>query len=206
MKRIIFYTLTTLTLAVTLTACGMLPHETTYSPKENIQAPTESPVSSTKNNDLARQQARQLLAKQDYIGTIKLIQAEIRKGIDEQVMGKEYLQAANSSLGQADTFMKQGHYPKAAMIFKTVQESYPQSLGLQKQVTASPMQLANKINLCTEKLMEEGLLAYRSGEFAIAINVWEQVLEFNPQHQAAQNSIQTTQLQISNLKTLDNKE
>ena len=183
-----------------------MPHETTYSTKESIQAPTEPPVPFAHKNDLARQQARQLLAKQDYIGVINLIQKEIRKGIDEQVMGKEYLQAANSSLGQADTFMKLGHYPKAALIFKTVQESYPQSLGLQKQVTASPMQLANKLNLCSEKLMEEGLVAYRSGEFAIAINVWEQVLEFNPQHQAAQSSIQTTQLQISNLKTLDNKE
>jgi tetratricopeptide (TPR) repeat protein len=189
-----------------LTACTTLPHETTALPKARIQAPTESTLPSAQKNDLARRQARQLLEKQDYIGAINLIQAEIRKGLDEQVMGEEYLQAANSSLGQADTFLKQGRYPKAALIFKTVQESYPQSLGLQKQVTASPMQLANKLNLCTEKLMEEGLVAYRSGEFAIAIVVWEQVLEFNPQHQAAQNSIQTTQLQISNLKSLDNKQ
>jgi len=128
-----------------------------------------------------------MLARQDYIGAIKPIQTENHKGVDEQVMGKEYLQAANSSLGQADIFMKQGRYPKAALIFKTVQESYPQNLGLQKQVTASPMQLANKLNLCTEKLMEEGLVAYRSGEFAIAIVAWEQVLEFNPQHQAAKS-------------------
>ena len=206
MKHIIFYTLTTLTLTVMLTACGTLPHETTYSPKQNTQTPTEASISSAQYSELARQHARQLLAKQDYLGAINLIQDEIRKGIDEQAMGKEYLQAANSSLAQADTFLKQGYYPKAALIFKTVQESYPQSLGLQKQVTASPMQLADKLNLCTEKLMEEGLVAYRSGEFAIAINVWEQVLGINPQHQVAQNSIQTTQLQITNLKTLHNRQ
>ena len=89
---------------------------------------------------------------------------------------------------------------------KTVQDSYPRSLELQQQVTATPAQIADKIDLCTEELMETGLVAYRTGELATAIDVWAQVLELNPQHQAAQNSIKTTQLQLSNLKSLDNKE
>jgi cytochrome c-type biogenesis protein CcmH/NrfG len=54
--------------------------------------------------------------------------------------------------------------------------------------------------------MEAGLVAYRSGEFAAAIDIWQQVLEFNPQHQAAKDSIQTTERQLVNLKALDSKE
>ncbi len=183
----------------------MLPHEGTDSPKKNIQALTESPDLSAQNNTLTRQQARQLLAKQNYISTINLIQDEIRKGIDEQVLAKEYIQAANGCLAQADTLIKRGDYPKAALLLKTVRESYPKSIELQQQMAASPTQLTDKINLCTEELMEEGLIAYRSGEFATAINHWEQVLAFNPGHQAAQSSIQTTQLQLSNLRSMDSK-
>ena len=227
MKRNTFSILTILLLLITLTACGMPLQKSTGSPKKDVQAPTDSPKKdvqaptdspkkdvqvpmeqldlSPQENILAQRQARQLLAEQDYVGTINLIQDEIRRGIDEHTLAKEYLQAANHSLVQADTLMSQEHYPQAALLLKTVQDSYPESIELQQQISASPAQVANKINLCTEELMEEGLIAYRSGEFTTAINVWEQVLAFNPGHKAAQSSIQTTQLQLSNLKSLDNK-
>ena len=146
-----------------------------------------------------------MLDKQDYTGTIDFIRNEIRKGLDEQVLAKEYLQAANASLVEADLLMRQEHYQRAALLFQTIQDSYPLSLELQQQITASPAQLTEKINLCTERLMDAGLVAYRSGDFAKAIDFWEQVLKFNPQHQAAQNSIQTTKLQLAKLKALNSK-
>ncbi|MGK2905382.1 MAG: tetratricopeptide repeat protein [Desulfuromonadales bacterium] len=162
------------------------------------------------NNQRAQQQtqqrARQLLDAQDYTGTIYFIQDELSKGLDEQALAKEYLQAVNASLVEAELLMKQGHYQRAALLFKTVRDSDLRSLELQQQITASPTQLTDKINLCTEKLMDAGLVAYRSGDFAKAIDSWEQVLKFNPQHQAAQNSIQTTQLQLAKLKALNSKE
>ncbi len=102
--------------------------------------------------------------------------------------------------------MKKGNYPDAAIPLKTVQASFPQSLKLQQQVTATPGQLADKIELCTEKIMEAGLRAYRSGELAKAIQYWEQILEYNPQYKAARNSIQTTQLQLAKLKILNSKD
>lgn len=183
----------------------MLPHEVTDSPKKNVQAPTESPDLPTQSHALALQQAQQLLDELDYTGAIKLIQRNISEGMDEQVLAKEYLQAANASLGQTSTLMQQGHYSKAAHIFTTVQESYPQNIQLQRQITVSATELTSGISLCTAKLMEEGLAAYRSGKFVTAIDLWEQVLKFNPGHQAAQNSIQTTRLQMANLKSMDSK-
>ena len=146
-----------------------------------------------------------MLDKQDYNGTIDFIRNEIRKGLEEQVLAKEYLQAANAILVEADLLMRQEHYQRAALLFQSIQDSYPLSLELQQQITASPAQLTEKINLCTERLMDAGLVAYRSGDFAKAIDSWEQVLKFNPQHQAAQNSIQTTKLQLAKLKALNGK-
>lgn len=205
MKRIISYILTLLLSTMTLTACGMLPHEGTDSSKTNVPAPTESPDLSAQSNAQAERQARQLLAEQNYVGTINYIQDEIRNGLDERVLTKEYILAANGGLGQADTLITMGDYPKAALLLITVRDSYPRNIKLQQQIAVSLTQLTDKINLCSEELMEVGLIAYRSGEFATAINVWEQVLTFNPKHQAAQSSIQTTQVQLSNLKSMDNK-
>lgn len=183
----------------------MLPNEVTDSSRKHVQEPIEAADLPEQRETRAHQQVSQLLERQDYVGTINLIQRERHKGVAEQKMAKEYLQAANGILRQTDTLMKQGQYSKAALLLRTVQASYPRSLELQKQITASPVQLTNKLDLCTEKIMASGVAAYRSGEFATAIDIWQQVLEYNPQHQAAKNSIETTQLQLSNLKTLDRK-
>lgn len=174
--------------------------------KESVQAPIESPGLPGLNNALAKQHARQLLDAQDYIGTINFIQEERNKGIGEKILFEEYLRAANNSLDQAEALMKKGDYPGAAILLKTVQNNFPQDLELQQQVSTSPTQISAKIDLCTEKLMEAGLIAYRSGELARAIKFWEQILEYNPQHQVARNSIQTTQLQLAKLKTMNSKD
>jgi tetratricopeptide (TPR) repeat protein len=186
----------------------MLPHEATDSPKlDNVQAPIETKLSpSEQHNIQIQQRARRLLGKQDYPGVIALFKDETEKGVDEKVLANEYLVAANSSLDQADSSMEQGHYAAAAILMKSVQDSYPRRSELQKKIVASPVQITQKIDICSEKLMEAGLVAYRSGAFTTALEIWQQILEFNPEHQAALNSIQTTQLQLSNLKNLNSKE
>lgn len=204
MKNMIFYILTILLSMVALTACGTLSHEVKESQNPpSVQAPIKAPDQVEEQTNLALKQARQLLSEKDYIGTINLIQEEIRKGGSEKALAKEYLQAVNASLSQAETFMSEGHYQNAALLLKTVQNSYPRNPKLKKQVTATPEQLKVKIDFCTDNLMEAGLIAYRSGEFATAINIWQQVLAIDPQHQVAQSSIQTTEQQLSKLKSLN---
>lgn len=134
-----------------------------------------------------------------------LIRSEIRKGMDEQDLAREYLQAVDGSLVQAQTLMEQANYPAAALLFKSVLDNSPRNPALQQKIAVSPAQLAEKIAICTAKLMDAGLVAYRSGELGAAIDIWQQVLSFNPQHQAAKKSIQTAQLQLSNLKNLEQK-
>jgi hypothetical protein len=174
---------------VLLTACVTQPHKSAELPGPPVQASTEA--------------VDWLLSNKYYIDTIALIQKEIRKGVDEEILGKEYLQAANACLSRADTLIKDGHDSEAGLLLKIVQDSYPQSPKLQGQIAASPAQIKVKIDLCTDKLMAAGLLAYRSGELASAINIWQQVLAFDPHHQAAQNFLQTTQQQLAKLKALN---
>lgn len=144
-----------------------------------------------------------MIKTEDYAGAITLIHTEVRKGLEEQELAKEYLQAANGGIAQAQTLTREGHYAEAARLFRTIQERSPNSSGLQRQLTASPEQIEAEIALCAERLMEAGLLAYRAGDFTAAIDIWEQILTFSPQHPAAQSSIETTQLQLANLKNLE---
>lgn len=206
MKHIISYFLITLTALAALSACGILPQEAqnlsrqaSAPPIEKTQAPAPAPV---QENRRLQQSVRQLLSQQDYVGALSLIETGARHGT---LLNSVYhIEATNGCLDEARGLYKAGAYDKAAEILLLVQQNYPNEPDLQQDITESPGQVQEKINGCADKLMEKGLVAYRSGELATAIDIWEQVLAINPGHPAAQNSIQTTQLQISKLKSMNN--
>lgn len=167
-----------------------------------IDVPVEAPVEAPGPN---RPQLRRLLNEQDYIGAMDFIRAEMRRGVKEQELAGEYPQAVNGGLVQARALMEQGDFSKAAFQLKTVRDSYPRSPELQKQIVASPDQITADIDLCTQNLMEAGLVAYRAGELATALGIWQKILAVDPQHRAAKNASQTTRQQLLKLETLNNK-
>lgn len=146
-----------------------------------------------------------MLKTEDYVGAITLLHLEVRKGLAEQELAREYLQAANGTIAQAQALTREGRYAEAARLYRVIQERGPGSSGLQRQLSVPPGRMEEAIALCAENIMEAGLLAYRAGDFTAAITIWQQVLTFSPQHPAAQSSIQTTQLQRANLKNLERK-
>jgi len=102
--------------------------------------------------------------------------------------------------------MKIGDFSGAATLFKTVRDGYPKAPVLQQRVTLTRMQIADQLDTCAEKLMEAGLVAYRAEKFTKSIDFWQQILVFNPHHQAALGAVETTRQQMSRLKTLKDKE
>lgn len=185
----------------------MLPHGPQAPPEPaNIQKTSQQPDQTDLKNQRARLQARSLLDKQEYAAAVDFIRDAILKGAGEQALGEEYLEATNSSLAQADSLIKAADYAAAALLFKTVLDGYPQTPDLQQRVTLTRTQIADRLNSCAERLMEAGLVAYRAGEFDRSIDIWQQILVFDPQHQAALDAIETTRQQLSRLKSLKDKE
>lgn len=146
-----------------------------------------------------------MLDEQNYAGAVNFIHEEIRKGAEEQSLANEYLQAANTCLERANELMKKADYPGAARLYKTVLDAYPKAPELTQRVLLTSTQIADQLNSCAENLMEAGLVAYRAGEFTKSIDIWQQIISFNPQHQAALDAIETTQEQLTRLKTMDKK-
>lgn len=147
-----------------------------------------------------------MLDKHEYAGAVNFIHEEVRKGAEEQALAEEYLQAANTSLERANELMKRAEYPGSAGLYKTVLDAYPKAPELQQRVLLTSTQIADQLDICAENLMEAGLVAYRAGEFTRGIEIWQQIIAFNPQHQAALDAIETTEEQLSRLKTMNDKE
>jgi tetratricopeptide (TPR) repeat protein len=157
-------------------------------------------------NARAKKQARRLLDKQEYAGAVNFIREEVGKGAEEQALAEEYLQATNTSLEGANELMQRTDYPGAAGLYKTVLDAYPETPELQQRVLLNSTQIAGQLDTCAENLMEAGLVAYRAGEFTRGIEIWQQIIAFNPQHQPALDAIETTEEQLSRLKTMNDKE
>jgi tetratricopeptide (TPR) repeat protein len=145
-----------------------------------------------------------LLERQQYADAIRLTAKRLGQNPTEQ-HAEEFVRSMNGGLNQADRLMQSGNLEQAAQLLKIVRRHYPSKATLQQQLTKTSAQVDKDINLSTQKMMEEGLLAYRSGDFTAAIDLWKKVIAIDPQHVAAQNSLQTTQLQLSKLKNLNSK-
>lgn len=144
-----------------------------------------------------------MLDAKEYVAALDRIREEVREGLPEQAIAKDYLAALNGTLQQAEYSQADADYAKAGRLFRAVQENRPSSAELQAQVDRTPAQVSSRIDTCAERLMEKGLVAYRSGLFKTAIKFWEQILVFQPKNTAAQKAIQTTKLQQANLRRLD---
>lgn len=116
-----------------------------------------------------------------------------------------FVLAMNGGLKQADLLLQSEAYDSAAEVLKAIKDDYPLKHSLQQQLTRTSSQIIESFNLCTQKMMDAGLLAYRSGDFPGAIDIWEKIVAVDPQHAAALNSLQTTRMQMSKLKDLNNK-
>lgn len=110
----------------------------------------------------------------------------------------------NAGINQADFYVKSASYDYAAELLKAIKDYYPAKDSLQQQLTRTSSQVTESLDICIQKMMDEGLLAYRSDDFQKAIALWEKILIIDPQHAAAQNSLQTTRMQLSKLKDLNN--
>lgn len=181
-----------------------MPSETKTTRRTSAH-PIKLATPASKSDAQTRQTVRLYLGEQQYTKALKLMSEETQQSVIER-FSEEFMLAINGSIDQAGSFMQNGQYSEAGMLLKTVMDNYPTDPVLQEKTTKTPEHIANDIYKCTEKMMASGLMAYRSGELSTAIDIWEQVLSIDPEHLAAQDSIQTTRIQLSRLKDLHSKD
>ncbi|MEJ2253399.1 MAG: hypothetical protein P8Y75_03370 [Nitrospirota bacterium] len=103
-----------------------------------------------------------------------------------------------SGLGKFDA----RDYGQAGLIFREVLENSPPEGPLQKGVRHSAEEMKSLIEVCSKKLMEQGLVRYREGNLNGAVALWRKILEFNPGYAEAERAISTTTIQIRNLRAI----
>lgn len=144
-----------------------------------------------------RRKVISLLEKKNYRGAIELMNGRNREGME-----REFTQAINGLLEVGDDAFSRGNYAAAGRAFKTVFDAYPVEPSLRERVSHDPKQLRSNLEICANRLMEQGLEEYRRGRLESAVRTWKSVLVISPGHQQAKKSLDTATVQLQELQNL----
>lgn len=146
-----------------------------------------------------RKNVRRLLRQEKFVAALDAIGTLHRSELQQ-----EYLQAFNAIVTLARTEQADGDPARAGEYFRSALNHYPPNEHvLTKSLPMSKAGIEEALGLCAEKLMEQGLKAYRAGSLEEAIHLWNRTLVFLPGHEPTRKALSTAQTQLENLEALE---
>ncbi len=139
---------------------------------------------------------------QDPVAALSAILEEVASGTPENQLATEYRKALEEITRRAEALLTSASHQEAGVYLRAAIDGYPRQADVARQAPLTKEQLRAKRNACADRMMENGLLAYRSGDLDKAIGIWKKIHLFHPKHEPSQQAIRTANLQLANLKTL----
>jgi tetratricopeptide (TPR) repeat protein len=138
-----------------------------------------------------------LLERKNYRQAIELMNGKNHEGLE-----REYVQAINGLLEVGDDAFSLGDYAVSAHAFKGVLNAYPVEPSLRERVSHDPKRIRTILEVCVNRIMEQGLAEYRRGRLEYAIRKWKVLLTISPGHQEAKKALNTATVQLQALQNL----
>ena len=157
----------------------------------------------TSDNADIRKKLADLIQNRDYTTAIDLIMVEVKNGKQETTYDGQYVASINGLIESGMEYYAERDYGRAGIAFTKAIDNFPSSRSLAARIKSSPKQIKSYIKKLTDKLMGEGLKEYRSGNLGNAISTWRKIIEYRPDHSEANKMIETTTIQMKNLKTIE---
>ena len=172
--------------------------------KQVIERIREIPNSfESSDSAVIRERLEDLIQNRDYTTAVDLIMAEVENGKYETTYDGLYVASINGLIKSGMEYYAKGDYGRAGITFTKAINNFPSSRSLEARIKSSPREIKSYIKKLTDKLMGEGLKEYRSGNLGNAISTWRKIVEYHPDHSEANKMIDTTTIQMKNLKKIE---
>ncbi len=206
MRKVLLYSVFFSIILFTFTACAYLKKPLKPENLRKIKAEEVKKGDKEEEKRLEiKQKVKYLLERKSYLQALSLIDREVKKGLPETYFEKEYLVAINGLIDSGEGLLLKGDYEQAGRLFGKALQDYPKKKSLRAKVKSTPESIVSNIEICSERLMERGLLEYRDGNLGNAIRIWKKILIFNPDYDEAGKAVETTTIQLKNLKSIETK-
>ena len=181
-----------LSLTVLLPSCAPLQHQ----PQTTPNKPRAIAIAETVK--LAQSQT----AVGEYKKALALYAAADDKYEHDATLQHHYARTGDLIRAAADTALQQGVFNQAGGIYRVLLESGITGRGLKEPLSFDASYLHSRISLCSNALMELGLVKYREDDLDGAFSIWNKILAFDPGNKAVTKALQTTVKQRQKLKDI----
>lgn len=144
-----------------------------------------------------RRKVVSLLERKNYRQAIELMNDKTREGLE-----REYALAVNGLLEVGNDAYSSGDYAAAARTFKMVLNAYSVEPSLRDRVSHDPKRIRALLEVCMNRMMDQGLDEYRRGSLESAISKWKALLAVSPGHQEARKALETATVQLQTLQSM----
>ncbi len=146
-----------------------------------------------------------LVQKGSYAEAIELIGEADKRSASEKPSTALYVKALCGLADRGMTYYKARDYKRARATFKYVIQHMPDDGSVEDNIRYSAEQIRSLMKTSEDKMMQQGLMKYRSGNLGDAITIWKEILKLNPGRTEAKKALETATIQLKNLKKIENK-
>ena len=150
----------------------------------------------------SRLQIEQSLTRENVEKAQKVILYSRQEDVSELLLADLYTEVTNRLLHAAEQEKISGTPAKAGRYYRMAHEIYPVDSRLQSTISSSLDKIDSNIDQCAEKIMDNGLAAYREGDLNSAITIWQEISQFHPNHPPSLIATNTAMQQLKSLERL----
>ena len=170
--------------------------------REKAVMPSEE-ISAEQQQTLLRKKVAALLEKNSYRRALELMNGRANPGAPAAGMDREYLTAMNGMIATGEESLSKADYAVAGQSLRVVLDFYPVQASLRGKINRDQAQVRKQLETSGNRLLEQGLMEYRSGNLQNAISKWKEIITFDTGNKEAIKAIETATVQLRTLKNIN---
>lgn len=205
MRALSFYSPLGIILLLALVACSPWKSAAPSLPPVHPEPPVEmgKPADGRENQiRRTRESVRRSLAAANYLEALRVLAAAGERGLPAHTFRKDYARALAGAVADGRSLLEKNP-GGAGLVFGEALKHFPEGFSTEESGGITAGQVQEFIDTCSRLLMAEGLEAYRQGRLEQAIESWQEILRFAPDHAEAARFVKTSTLQLKNLQEED---
>jgi tetratricopeptide (TPR) repeat protein len=156
----------------------------------------------TKAVDTVVKEAQAYIALGEYPKALKAYSDAYKKYPHNAELQESYARAGEQLKSIAYAAFEKKDFPAAGSIFNVLLASDITGKDLAESLSFDCGYLSKQIKICSEALMESGLIKYREGSLDDAVSLWKKALTFDPENRDVKKAIDKATVQLQKMKKI----
>jgi tetratricopeptide (TPR) repeat protein len=150
----------------------------------------------------AEDQMQALVKEGDYAEALELAGTVDQAHTADIQRSASYVAAVNGLIDIGLEYLNGGEFKQAGSTFNYLIKHMPPEDSSTVEYRKTAREIRSLLSTCEETLMKQAVTRYRNGNLEGAIEAWQAILSFNPNHVEARKALKTATAQLHKLEQI----